>query len=520
MRLFMYTGRRARRLGRAAVAACAVAALAMLAGPAGAAGKPVQPAAAPAGAVPGGAVPGGAVPGGAVPGGAVPGGFADWNALYAYQTRLNDAASLLLAAGDAGNASIVASPVDRRLTVYWKGPVPAPVSTLAAGLGVPVAFKPAAYRLDQLVSEAKRLAGQAGVAVAAPMSDGSGLAITSTGERSLAPLRSSVALSVKAGPRPVLTASRQADTVAYWGGARINNPTRGTNCSTGFAVRIGNFRDVMLTAGHCGQVGDSINIPGQVTPTGRLADKHACRDDAEVDLGAGNIALTVYRGPFDADSSHSSPVVGAVPDFVGNLVITDGAASGEHAGVQVLGVDQFIALDAIPGCSVGPLTSAALNQPQCASAFGDSGGPVISPAGTGSIGVYGRGTITASNSLATCPGTSPVGGNFLWYAPLVRPASDPQVGTLNAINATRPFITPFDLTGSWNVPGATGHPNVSVSGTSIAVDMQPLGRPFAFGQAFGGTMIQVTFPDDRTYTGTLQAPNRILWSNNTVWTKS
>jgi hypothetical protein len=81
-------------------------------------------------------------------------------------------------------------------------------------------------------------------------------------------------------------------------------------------------------------------------------------------------------------------------------------------------------------------------------------------------------------------------------------------------------MTAFDLTGSWNAPGTTGHPFLSVTGTLINVDMATLGRPFAFGQVIDGVTIRVTFPDDRTYTGTLQAPNRILWSNNTVWTKS
>jgi len=31
--------------------------------------------------------------------------------------------------------------------------------------------------------------------------------------------------------------------------------------------------------------------------------------------------------------------------------------------------------------------------------------------------------------------------------------------------------------------------------------------------------ITVNFPDDKSYTGALEAPNTIKWSNNSAWTK-
>src|SRR4051812_12676203 len=89
--------------------------------------------------------------------GPAPAGFRDWSAVYEYQQRLGAAAEEILAAGGAGNASIVANPLNRELQVYWKGGVPATVRSLAAGLDVPVAFHPAAYTHAELVTNAKRM---------------------------------------------------------------------------------------------------------------------------------------------------------------------------------------------------------------------------------------------------------------------------------------------------------------------------------------------------------------------------
>jgi hypothetical protein len=78
----------------------------------------------------------------------------------------------------------------------------------------------------------------------------------------------------------------------------------------------------------------------------------------------------------------------------------------------------------------GPLTRAGYPNAQCAVAPGDSGGPVYSYSGSGAV--IGRGTITAGTTAVTamCPGVSPNGSNTVWYAPLLRPAGDPQIGSL------------------------------------------------------------------------------------------
>ncbi|MDT5028161.1 MAG: hypothetical protein QOE61_4587, partial [Micromonosporaceae bacterium] len=59
---------------------------------------------------------------------------------------------------------------------------------------------------------------------------------------------------------------------------------------------------------------------------------------------------------------------------------------------------------------------------------GDSGGPAYSYTNNG---VLARGTITAGNlGSATCPGIVSNGANTVYYAPLLRPAGDPQIGSL------------------------------------------------------------------------------------------
>ena len=84
---------------------------------------------------------------------------------------------------------------------------------------------------------------------------------------------------------------------------------------------------------------------------------------------------------------------------------------------------------------------------------------------------------------------------------------------------TAPAIqTVLDLRGAWASGGAAG-PFVSVTGNSISIDMSAYHRPTASGRVLDSTHISVSFPDDKTYTGVLQAPNVIRWSNNSSWTK-
>jgi hypothetical protein len=89
----------------------------------------------------------------------------------------------------------------------------------------------------------------------------------------------------------------------------------------------------------------------------------------------------------------------------------------------------------------------------------------------------------------------------------------------NGPTTTATIKTLFDLNGKWTSGGAAG-PVISVSGNAITVDMSAYKRPTAHGTVMDAADITVTFPDDKTYTAKLQSPNKIVWSNNSSWTKS
>jgi hypothetical protein len=360
---------------------------------------------------------------------AVPSGFGSWTEVYQAQEKLDAAAIDILAAGGSGNASIVVSAVTRQLTVYWNGSVPASVQSVADLSGVSVAFKPAAFTLRQLVTEAQRLAADSRIAQVAPKPDGSGLDVTVTGTALVTGQpdllsSSSVPMTITVGKVPQAMFSRQNDVPLFWGGSRYNSPVGG--CSNGFALSVPGAANVFeISAAHCGPGGGNVVIPGQPNPTGSILAVAQCRDTLAINYPAG-VGPFIYNGAFN--SATGVHVVGATPDFVGNLIETGGASSGEHFNVPVLAVNVFAAIGGIPCAAVGPLTVAGLPGNQCVVAPGDSGGPAYSYA---SGGVLARGTITAGNlGTAVCPGVVANGGNTVFYAPLLRPAGDPQIGSL------------------------------------------------------------------------------------------
>jgi hypothetical protein len=78
--------------------------------------------------------------------------------------------------------------------------------------------------------------------------------------------------------------------------------------------------------------------------------------------------------------------------------------------------------------------------------------------------------------------------------------------------------TVVNLNGNWT-DGSSRSAAISVDFSSLKVDMSAFHRPTAKGSIVDSSTITVTFPDDKTYTGQLQSPNKIIWSNGSVWTK-
>lgn len=84
--------------------------------------------------------------------------------------------------------------------------------------------------------------------------------------------------------------------------------------------------------------------------------------------------------------------------------------------------------------------------------------------------------------------------------------------------AWQPKSTVLNLAGDWT-DGSTHNATISVDLQDLTVNMSAFNRPTAHGSISDSSTISVTFPDDKTYTGQLEAPNKIRWSNSSVWTK-
>jgi hypothetical protein len=86
--------------------------------------------------------------------------------------------------------------------------------------------------------------------------------------------------------------------------------------------------------------------------------------------------------------------------------------------------------------------------------------------------------------------------------------------------------TQMDLNGNWT-DGSPRSAHIyqgpacgQAQCVSILVDMSAFGRPNAKGSVVDPSTISVSFPDDKTYTGQIQPPNAIRWSNGSIWTKN
>jgi hypothetical protein len=93
-----------------------------------------------------------------------------------------------------------------------------------------------------------------------------------------------------------------------------------------------------------------------------------------------------------------------------------------------------------------------------------------------------------------------------------------KYATNTTISTIAVIVPNFDLNGKYSAGGAPG-PIIHVSGDAITVDMSAYHRPTAAGTLVDGNTAHITFPDDKTYTVAIVAPNTLRFSNNTTWTK-
>jgi hypothetical protein len=94
-------------------------------------------------------------------------------------------------------------------------------------------------------------------------------------------------------------------------------------------------------------------------------------------------------------------------------------------------------------------------------------------------------------------------------------------GLVAGIAAPASAATPtvFDLNGTYS-DGGSARPVITNVNDNLTVNMSSQHRPNASGFVLAADRILVSFPDDTTYLGTLQAPGTILWSNGSAWSKT
>jgi hypothetical protein len=212
--------------------------------------------------------------------------------------------------------------------------------------------------------------------------------------------------------------------------------------------------------------------------------------------GHGDPSL-LQKGAQTALSALGTAGAKAATSAVGGAV---GAAIGTALGtiaVPVIGS----AIGALSGWAVGEVGSIL---------FADCDGPVA-------IGMH---VYTSKQLIQNTAGGQKITGT------VEHPGTDSATGcggnskysTTDTISTLATIDTVIDLNGQWASGGVPG-PVISVNGGFFTVDMSAYHRPPASGSIVDSSNITVNFPDDKTYTGILQQPNTIKWSNNSVWTK-
>ncbi|MEO3744107.1 hypothetical protein [Plantactinospora sp. B5E13] len=303
-----------------------------------------------------------------------------------------------------GFAGVAVDIPARQVILYWKGDVPASLTTGAMmAKGVRLATVSVPYSLAELDREARRIAeqNQATVASVAPRTDFTGLTVAldraaSAGLATSSAIASEIPLTFTTTSRPEPAVNRWADEVPYWSGNAIERPAgtgRVYRCSTAFAARTTTNQNVMVTSNHCGTFAEW-DTPGgwRVGTSGR---GHAPLDSMLI--SGSYYDLNMYVG--DYQSNTGVPIYGAGNPALNSWVF----ASGSHSGASVVGVgavNVYINLNGVG--TVGPGFYTVNTDGVASIGQGDSGGPVAQAvAANGGTAIYGRGVITAGTPSTT-----------------------------------------------------------------------------------------------------------------------
>jgi hypothetical protein len=351
--------------------------------------------------------------------GTVPAGYRSWDEVMAVQERLGGTADRIgeLAEGPdgAGFGAIAYDLPAAQIRLYWKGALPASVSSLLGqDTAAPVAVLPAAYTAAELDAEVARITVQppAGllpsstvVTGAAPEPDASGVHVFVNGsaaDGSALPVvrAASVPVTVEGGVAPQTT-GRADDWAPYYGGGRWSAALQ---CSTGFAIRQGT-QVSMLSAAHCVNASGQTAIDGGGDVMGTTFRYVSTIDGLLIRASSDGRIFNGVPGV----NEFTNRVIGRHYNPTGIYVCTSGALSGTICNIKVnfSPVTQSFAL---PNGGTATYTRLAIGDQQQglnAGGTGDSGGPVFQP-GSDTTTVWANGTVTGADSVnypVPCTGT-------------------------------------------------------------------------------------------------------------------
>ncbi|MER6171298.1 trypsin-like serine protease [Streptosporangium sp. NPDC001681] len=285
---------------------------------------------------------------------------------------------------------------DSKVILWWKKGAPISEKVEAALSEArkiaPVEIGPASYSEKELEVAADNIKNQVGTdepihGVQIPV-NGSGLRImTNPGTnqaKTLSMVESSVPLETVESPRVELI-TRCNDSSPWYGGGAFRNTSVGVNstcigssanftCSFAFGVHESGVQ-YLLTARHCGQVGNSIQ-DGNGDPVGTVARGNKSHD---LMLVKANALPYMFDGNNDNNARHVS---GWRNTAVGEMLCISGATSGAHCSMRVTDYRTKWVNASMPGDTtstrIEDLSAATYTTGATATRPGDSGGAVYS----------------------------------------------------------------------------------------------------------------------------------------------
>ncbi len=278
------------------------------------------------------------------------------------------------------------------VVVWWKGRLPREVRTAiaAAGTGTVVHVHSADYSLAELSAASATIARWMKANPNGPFhrvatrADGRGLTVGSSAHaiRATTAQLPDVDVPVRVvHERRLQQVSRVADSPPYWGGARvIENAGHMLLCTTGFGVTDGS-RNYLLTAGHCGNLGEAFVTGDRSRVIGTASREHVAHDLLLIPTNAGG---RIYDGTVGGVTEINKSVAGWQHVTPGEWLCTSGSFTGAICGARA--TSEFTAQSCLSGECIDDLVVVnGVREIQS----GDSGGPVFNLADNNRINAKG-----------------------------------------------------------------------------------------------------------------------------------